>query len=101
MKALEGHTALVTGAGRGIGRSIALRLAELGCSVELAARTASELEEVAALCRKTGAPHAGVRVVDLADGASIEGLCDALLARHGAIDVLINNAGVFASGNAL
>jgi NAD(P)-dependent dehydrogenase (short-subunit alcohol dehydrogenase family) len=100
-KALEGNVALVTGAGRGIGRAIALGLANLGCTLELAARTASELEETAASCRRAGAPEAGVRVVDLADGRGVDTLCDALLADHGAIDVLVNNAGVFAAGNAL
>lgn len=93
--------ALITGAGRGIGASIALGLAKLGYGVELAARTARELEATAEACRAAGAPSAKARVVDLADGAAVDALAAAVLAEHGAIDVLVNNAGIFGGGNAL
>lgn len=84
--------ALVTGAGRGIGRAVAIALARHGLEVELAARTRAELDDTAAACG-----GAGVHVVDLTDGAAI----DALAASLGEIDVLVNNAGAFSMGNPL
>src|SRR5690348_6415382 len=84
---LSGKLALVTGGGRGIGRAIASRLANLGARVVVTGRTAGDLEEVA---REIG----GVAVVcDLGDRAA----GDQLLARVraiGRVDVLVNNAGI-------
>jgi short-subunit dehydrogenase len=93
--------ALVTGAGRGIGRAVAIALARAKHGVVLVARTASELEETAAACRDAGAPFADVRAVDLADGAAVDALAARTLGEHGAVDVLVNNAGTFAMGSAV
>jgi 2-hydroxycyclohexanecarboxyl-CoA dehydrogenase len=88
------RTILVTGAGRGIGRSIALRFAEEGGRVALVARTASDLEETA---RQVAA--AGGRSVVLPADITAAGAAEDCVARTeaalGAIDTLVNNAGVF------
>lgn len=101
MPHLVGQVALVTGASRGIGRAIARALAREGATLELVARSEAALAETAALCVKDGAPAANTHAADLSDGASIDALCEVLLATHGCVDVLVNNAGVFASGHAL
>jgi NAD(P)-dependent dehydrogenase (short-subunit alcohol dehydrogenase family) len=90
----QNRTALVTGAGRGIGRSIALRFAEEGARVALVARTASELEETA---RQVAA--AGGRSVVLPVDITTPGAAEECVARTekdlGPVDVLVNNAGIF------
>jgi 2-hydroxycyclohexanecarboxyl-CoA dehydrogenase len=90
----QNRTVLVTGAGRGIGRSIALRFAEEGARVALVARTAPELEETA---RQVAA--AGGRSVVLPADITTPGAADACVARTekelGPLDVLVNNAGIF------
>ncbi len=90
---LRGASALVTGAGRGIGRAIALALGQAGARVALVARTASELESLATEIRSAGGQalaHPG----DLRDAAVCEGAVRAALAAHGRLQVLVNNAGV-------
>ena len=90
----QNRTVLVTGAGRGIGRSIALRFAEEGARVALVARTAPELEEAA---RQIAA--AGGRSVVLPVDITTPGAADECVARTekelGPLDVLVNNAGIF------
>jgi 3-oxoacyl-[acyl-carrier protein] reductase len=89
---LTGKRAVITGAGRGIGRSIALELAQAGAQVALIARTQSELAAVAAEVNAAGG-HAHVVVGDV---ASEDGARAALDAAHGAlggVDLLVNNAG--------
>jgi NAD(P)-dependent dehydrogenase (short-subunit alcohol dehydrogenase family) len=87
-----GKTALVTGAGRGIGAAIASALAEAGADIILLARSADQLDETADAIRAS-VPGVGVRVVsaDLIDDAQRPKVIDDLLA-GGPIDVLINNA---------
>lgn len=84
--------ALVTGAGRGIGRAVAVALAREGFSVCLSARDREELEETR---RLSGLPldRALIVLVDLADGEGPEALFNAALDCFGRIDVLVNNAG--------
>jgi 3-hydroxybutyrate dehydrogenase len=85
--------ALVTGAGRGIGREIALALARAGCDVAVGARTRTPLEETAAVARRAGARAVAV-VLDVADGTSIARALAETVKALGPIDVLVNNAGV-------
>lgn len=86
---------LVTGGGRGIGRAIALRFAAPGAAVVVAARTTAEIEAVAEEARARGA-RALATPMDVSDLASVEAaLALALDHTGGALDVLVNNAGVF------
>lgn len=101
MPILDGKIALVTGASRGIGRAIARALAGEGATLVLTARSEGDLQETARLCEQAGAAAAEVRSVDLTDGEAIDGLCASLLEAHGAVDVLVNNAGTLARGHAL
>jgi 3-oxoacyl-[acyl-carrier protein] reductase len=91
---LEGKTALITGASRNIGRTIALAFAAEGADLVLNTRVnAAELDAVAAECRK-----AGVRVVtalaDIADAGAVDGMVTRALAEVGRIDVLVCNAAI-------
>jgi 3-oxoacyl-[acyl-carrier protein] reductase len=92
MKSLAGKVALVTGAGRGIGKAIALALANSGCPVMLAARTAAELEEVRKEIEQSGGLARAVEA-DLTRDDDIENLVSESRRAYGAVDVLINNAG--------
>jgi short-subunit dehydrogenase len=86
------RVALVTGAGRGIGRAIALGLARRGFSLCLAARTQSELEETRRLSGLAPA-RSLIVLIDLAEAEAPEVLFDAMLAHFARIDLLVNNAG--------
>jgi NAD(P)-dependent dehydrogenase (short-subunit alcohol dehydrogenase family) len=87
---------LVTGGGRGIGRAIALRFAREGAFVAVAARTRAEIERVAREVREAGGEGLAVEM-DVTDLDSVErGIAQVLEASGGLLDVLVNNAGVFA-----
>jgi NAD(P)-dependent dehydrogenase (short-subunit alcohol dehydrogenase family) len=88
------RTVLVTGASRGIGRSIALRFAEEGARLALVARTEAELLQTASLVEKAGARTVAVPT-DIRDAAGAAASVERAEAELGAIDVLVNNAGVF------
>jgi 3-oxoacyl-[acyl-carrier protein] reductase len=90
---LANQIALITGAGRGIGRATALRLARAGCDLALVARTQSELEAVAEEAGRSGA-HALVIPADVTEDAQVEALVQRTLVQLGSISILINNAGV-------
>ncbi len=85
--------ALITGAGRGIGRSIAESLADEDAELILTARTESQLQETADMVAQRGG-KAHVIVCDLADEVSIDALVDAVKSQWGRLDILINNAGI-------
>jgi NAD(P)-dependent dehydrogenase (short-subunit alcohol dehydrogenase family) len=90
---LDGRTALVTGASRGIGRQAALTLAAAGASVVLAARSQENLAEVAAAARRAGAPDAMVAVTDVLDEEAVEAAVAAAVEGTGRLDVVVNVAG--------
>ena len=66
-------------------------LAEEGASLVLTARTVSELEAVAESCRKKGSPAVECRSCDLCLGDAVQRLAEDILARHGGVEVLVNN----------
>jgi 2-deoxy-D-gluconate 3-dehydrogenase len=90
---LDGRTALVTGAGRGIGEGIALGLAEAGADLALVSRTQSELERVADAIRGLGR-RALVVPCDLGDVAAISPAVQQVVDAFGRIDILVNCAGI-------
>ena len=89
MITLENQVAVVTGAGRGIGRAIAIELGALGMRVGLAARTPTELEETAASIQSSA-----VFPGDIRSRSDVESLIDGTARALGPIDVLVNSAGV-------
>jgi NAD(P)-dependent dehydrogenase (short-subunit alcohol dehydrogenase family) len=90
---LAGQVAIVTGAGRGIGRAIAVALAREGASVALAARSGPELDGVAREIQQAGG-QALVLPTDVRQEASVEALVRRALAEWRQVDVLVNAAGV-------
>ncbi|MCP9848285.1 3-oxoacyl-[acyl-carrier-protein] reductase [Cyanobium sp. Morenito 9A2] len=95
---LVGQTALVTGASRGIGRAIALELARAGARVVVNyATSATAAEGVVAQIHAEGG-EAWAHGADVADEEQVEAMVKAVLARHGAVDVLVNNAGITRDG---
>lgn len=92
MFSYEGKKTLVTGAGRGIGRAIALAFARQGADVALAARSRDELEAVAGEVRALGR-QAAVLEADLSRVEEARGMVEDAVHEMGALDVLVNNAG--------
>jgi 3-oxoacyl-[acyl-carrier protein] reductase len=97
-KPLEGKTAIVTGASRGIGRAIALRLAQDGATLVLSARTATDLAKVASEI-VSGGGYATCSPGDLRDHELPVALVKSTLESHGAIDIVVNNAGATKRGD--
>lgn len=89
---LDGKAAVVTGAGRGLGRAMAVALADAGCDVVAAARTRSQIEETAELVRAQNRRCLPVPT-DITDPGSVQAMVDATIAEFGRIDILLNNAG--------
>ncbi len=83
--------ALITGAGRGWGRSVCLALAKEGALVVAASRTQAELDETAEMVRSQGGRIETMRV-DIGKSEDVERLASDILAKHGRLDVLVNNA---------
>jgi 3-oxoacyl-[acyl-carrier protein] reductase len=97
MNQLENQTAVVTGAGRGIGRAIALKFATEGADVVCVSRTAENSEKVAGEVRALGR-KAWARAVDVSDSAAVSAAAEAILVEAGKVDILVNNAGVTRDG---
>ncbi len=87
------RVAIVTGASRGIGRAIALRLAADGRHVIAVARNQEKLDAVVDEIKQAGG-QAWARTADISDQASIESLIEAVTEEHGRLDILVNNAGI-------
>ncbi|MEM7258443.1 MAG: SDR family oxidoreductase [Pseudomonadota bacterium] len=91
-KPLHGKTAVITGAGRGIGRAIAMTFAKAGADIAICSRSADELETV-----RTSIESIGVRciagVADLTNKAATEDFCHEVIKTFGRVDILVNNAG--------
>jgi NAD(P)-dependent dehydrogenase (short-subunit alcohol dehydrogenase family) len=91
--ALAGKVAIVTGASRGLGRSIAVALASAGAAVAVAARSKADLEETAAVVERTGGRALAIPT-DVRSYAEVERLIDATRSTFGRLDVLVNNSGI-------
>ncbi len=89
---LSDKVAIVTGAGRGIGRGTALAFAEMGAHVVCAARTREQIEDTAAQARAFGVQAIAVPC-DVVERAQLENLVGETMKRFGRIDILVNNAG--------
>lgn len=100
MESLKGKSALITGAGKGIGRAIAIALANEGVHLGLLARTTSQLEEVAEEVRGLGV-KAAVATADVTDINSVNEAVKQIASELGPIDILINNAGTAKFGKFL
>jgi 3-hydroxybutyrate dehydrogenase len=95
---LKNRVCLITGAGRGIGRSIAVAFAAGGAKVAITARTAAELAEAEAAIRAAGGEALAI-VADLAETAAPQQVVARVVEAFGAVEVLVNNAGVGSSAN--
>ena len=89
---LEGRVCVVSGAGTGLGRAMALELAALGATVIGCGRRSEPLEQTAAAIAEANG-RAEVEAMDIRDAEAVDALFDGVLERHGRIDVLVNNAG--------
>ena len=97
MSQLANQIAVITGAGRGIGRAIALKFAAEGADVACLSRTAENAGKVADEIRALGR-RAWPRAVDMADAAGVTAAAESILAEAGRVDILVNNAGVTRDG---
>jgi 3-oxoacyl-[acyl-carrier protein] reductase len=100
MTDLKNKNALITGAGKGIGKAIALALAKEGVNIILVARTQEEIDSVAAKVRSLRVKALAI-TADVADINSVNAAVTKALAEFGTIDILINNAGIAAFGKFL
>ncbi|MDZ7784183.1 MAG: SDR family NAD(P)-dependent oxidoreductase [Halioglobus sp.] len=89
----SGKIAAITGAGAGIGRALARQLNREGCELHLSDINAETLSETVASLERTDVP-AHQQVLDVADKTAVHGWADAVAARSGHVDIVINNAGV-------
>ena len=97
---LQGSRAVVTGAGKGIGREIALQLANAGSDIFAVSRTKKDLESLGIECSKIGVNYAYC-VVELRDSDTAKQITRHAITTIGNIDILINNAGVSHGGSAI
>lgn len=101
MSRFENQVAIVTGAGRGIGHAIALRLAEEGAKVAVVSRTEANAARTADEINAKFPGAAKAYPVDVADRKAVSELCETILADFSRIDILVNNAGLTRDGLAM
>lgn len=97
MESLKGKNAIITGAGKGIGKAMAIALAQEGVNIGLMARTASDLEVLAEELKQYGVKTA-IATVDVADIDNVNAAVGQVKSELGVIDILINNAGTASFG---
>ena len=97
MSSLANQVAVVTGAGRGIGRSIALKFAGAGANVVCVSRSSENSEKTAAEVRALGRT-AWAAAVDVSEGVGVAAAVEKILAEVGRVDILVNNAGITRDG---
>ncbi|MCJ7594169.1 MAG: SDR family oxidoreductase [Desulfobacterales bacterium] len=97
LKKLSGKTAIITGAGRGIGKSIALALAKEGANVVAVARSRSEIDNVAAEAKNLRVESLAIRA-DVSREEDVDLMVEKALTAFGRIDILFNNAGIHGPG---
>ncbi len=97
MSLLENQVAVVTGAGRGIGRAIALRLAAAGADIVCLSRTAENAANVSAEVQALGR-RAWAKTVDVAEAQAVDATAAEIISEAGRVDILVNNAGVTRDG---
>jgi len=97
MRSFENKVAVITGAASGIGRALAQQLAQRGAELALVDVNASALAETAASVAATGR-RVTTHIVDVADAARMEALAETVVAQHGRVELLVNNAGVSVTG---
>ena len=90
----ENQIAIVTGAGRGIGRGIALRLAREGAHVACVSRTEKNAEKIAAEINAAQTGTAKAYAVDVSNHANVQRIGEQVLSDFGRVDILVNNAGI-------
>jgi 3-oxoacyl-[acyl-carrier protein] reductase len=95
MKRLDGKIAIITGGGSGIGRGLALALAEEGARVVVCGRRASKLDETVQAVGKQGGEALAIQA-NIANERDVDRVVNTTLQKYGQIDILINNAGVYA-----
>jgi NAD(P)-dependent dehydrogenase (short-subunit alcohol dehydrogenase family) len=91
-KELAGKTAVITGAGRGLGKAMALALGEAGASIALVSRSVGQLEEVAGMVKKAGGKAQAFQA-DVSDENQVRRLEHSVVEAFGSVHILINNAG--------
>ncbi|WP_016693535.1 SDR family NAD(P)-dependent oxidoreductase [Rhodococcus rhodochrous] len=96
MTSLEDKVAIVTGAGRGLGRSMAKALVDAGAAVTVASRTATELDSFVTEVKETGG-QALACPTDITDEAAVERMVEATVETFGRVDILVNNSGILAT----
>jgi 3-oxoacyl-[acyl-carrier protein] reductase len=100
MQSLKGKTALITGAGKGIGKAIAQALAAEGVNVGLVARTENDIKQLAEALEKTGV-RSSYATADVSNRAAVEEAVKEISGALGTIDILVNNAGIAKFGKFL
>ena len=95
-KKLEGKIAVITGAGKGIGREAALAVAAEGATVVAVARTQTDLDKTVELIQEAGGTAISLSR-DLTDAVQVQSMVDTVVEKYGRIDILVNNAGGYPS----